>query len=86
MQPVNPPTPTFIIGACESIFKTYKRTCPFSAALTELIDGMLTIDPAKRLSVSTSFFLTLSLGAALLQSSPRPSPVASRSSQVASAT
>jgi len=39
------------IGACESIFKTYKRTCPFSQPLKDLIDGMLTIDPAKRLSV-----------------------------------
>jgi len=39
------------VGACESIFKTYKRTCPFSPALKSLIDGMLTIDPTKRLSV-----------------------------------
>jgi len=39
------------IGACESIYKTYKRTCPFSADLKELIDSMLIIDPAKRLSI-----------------------------------
>jgi serine/threonine protein kinase len=39
------------VGACESIFKTYKRACPFSAALKGLVDGMLTIDPGKRLSV-----------------------------------
>jgi len=39
------------VGASESIFKTYKRTCPFSADLKALVDAMLTIDPAKRISV-----------------------------------
>jgi len=39
------------IGSCESIFKTYKRTCPFSPSLKALVDGMLTINPAKRLSI-----------------------------------
>ena len=40
------------LGACMSIFNTYKRTCPFSDNLRDLIDGMLTIDVSKRLSVA----------------------------------
>lgn len=39
------------VGACESVFKTYKRACPFSADLKALLDGMLTIDQEKRMSV-----------------------------------
>jgi len=40
------------VGACESIFRTYKRTCFFSPPLRELLDGMLTIDDGKRLSMA----------------------------------
>lgn len=40
------------IGASKSIFKTYKRECPFSPALVDLIDGMLTIDFRKRLPIA----------------------------------
>jgi len=39
------------MGACESIFKTYKRQCHFSPSLRELLDGMLTIEYETRLSV-----------------------------------
>jgi len=34
-----------------TIFGFYERPCTLSAAVTDLIDGMLTIDPTKRLSV-----------------------------------
>jgi len=40
------------VGACTSIFSTYKRTCKFSPSLMSLIDGMLTIDDTKRLSMA----------------------------------
>ena len=40
------------LGACEALYKMYKRNCPFSPALRELLNGMLEIDPAKRLSLS----------------------------------
>jgi serine/threonine protein kinase len=42
-----------VIGVCESTFKTYKQQHlnTFSPALKSLIDGMLTIDYATRLSV-----------------------------------
>ena len=39
------------VGACESIYRTYKRTCPFSAPLRTLLDAMLCIDQAARISV-----------------------------------
>ena len=39
------------VGACDSIYKTYKRECPFSPPLRALLDGMLTIDYEARLSV-----------------------------------
>mmetsp|Transcript_68852 Transcript_68852/g.153664 ORF Transcript_68852/g.153664 Transcript_68852/m.153664 type:complete len:343 (-) Transcript_68852:448-1476(-) len=39
------------IGACESIYSMYKRKCPFSTNLREMLDGMLTIDTTKRPSL-----------------------------------
>jgi len=39
------------IGSCDSIYGMYKRACPFSTALRELLDGMLSISVAKRPSV-----------------------------------
>jgi len=37
-------------GACDSIFKMYKRTCPFTPVLKDFLDGLLKVDPAARLS------------------------------------
>jgi serine/threonine protein kinase len=39
------------IGACESVYSMYKRKCPFSPALRELLDGMMQADPLKRWSL-----------------------------------
>ena len=36
---------------CESIFGMYRRQCPLSAELRELLDAMLAIDPARRLTM-----------------------------------
>ena len=36
---------------CESIFGMYRRPCPLSAELRELLDAMLAIDPARRLTM-----------------------------------
>jgi len=36
------------MGCCESIYKLYKRKCPFSPTLVEAIDGMLRIDQIAR--------------------------------------
>merc|ERR1719198_907610 len=37
-------------SAVLAIFARYRRPCPFSAELLALLDGMLQIDPARRLS------------------------------------
>ena len=39
------------VGACEGIYAMYRRPCPFSAELRELLDAMLAIDPARRLTM-----------------------------------
>ena len=39
------------VGPCESIFGMYRRQCPLSAELRELLDAMLAIDPARRLTM-----------------------------------
>jgi len=39
------------VSACDAVFRMYKRQCPFSAPLRDLIDGMLRIDSSKRLSI-----------------------------------
>lgn len=39
------------VGACESIYAMYQRQCPLSAELRELLDAMLAIDPARRLTM-----------------------------------
>ena len=39
------------VGPCESVYAMYKRQCPFSAELRELLDAMLAIDPARRLTM-----------------------------------
>jgi len=39
-------------GACDAIYKIYKRTCKFSPPLKAMIDGMLRIDPAKRMGIA----------------------------------
>lgn len=47
-------------STCEAIFSLYRRSCPFSADLISLLDGMLTIAPASRFTlevVRTSLWL-----------------------------
>ena len=39
------------VCTCESIFGMYRRQCPLSAELRELLDAMLAIDPARRLTM-----------------------------------
>ena len=39
------------VGACEGIYAMYRKPCPFSAELRELLDAMLAIDPARRLTM-----------------------------------
>jgi len=41
------------IGACDAIYSQYKRKCPFTPALKELCDSLLTIDTRKRSTIST---------------------------------
>ena len=36
------------IGSCDSIYAMYKRACPFSVPLREMLDSMLTIAVEKR--------------------------------------
>uniref|UniRef100_A0A6V4PRF8 non-specific serine/threonine protein kinase n=1 Tax=Prymnesium polylepis TaxID=72548 RepID=A0A6V4PRF8_9EUKA len=36
------------IGACDSIYATYKRQCPFTPVLKAMLDSMLNIEPSKR--------------------------------------
>jgi len=36
------------VGACEAIYSTYKRQCPFTAPLRAMLNAMLSIDPAVR--------------------------------------
>jgi len=40
------------MGACDTIYATYKRTCNFSPALKQLLDGMLTIDVKSRIGIA----------------------------------
>eukprot|EP00962_Isochrysis_galbana_P055622 scaffold27400_cov140-Isochrysis_galbana.AAC.3 len=47
-------------STCEAIFSLYRRSCPFSADLVSLLDGMLTIAPTSRSTleiVCTSLWL-----------------------------
>jgi len=39
------------VGACDSIYAMYKRSCPFTTPLREMLDSMLTIDVSKRPSL-----------------------------------
>ena len=39
------------VCTCESIFSMYRRQCPLSAEMRELLDAMLAIDPARRLTM-----------------------------------
>ena len=39
------------VGPCESIFGMYRRQCPLSVEMRELLDAMLAIDPARRLTM-----------------------------------
>jgi len=39
------------VGPCESIYAMYRRQCPLSVELQELIDAMLAIDPARRVTM-----------------------------------
>jgi MAP/microtubule affinity-regulating kinase len=41
-------------AACATIFQMYERECPFSPAARALLDGLLRIDPAARLSVDAA--------------------------------
>ena len=36
------------VGSCDSIYSMYKRVCPFSPELKELLNAMLSIDVSKR--------------------------------------
>lgn len=40
------------MSPCDSIYSVYKRKCSFSPDLKEVIDGMLAIDPSKRLTMA----------------------------------
>lgn len=40
------------VGACDAVFGMYSRSCRFSRQLRALLDGMLTIDPSKRLTIA----------------------------------
>jgi serine/threonine protein kinase len=40
------------LSTVQTIFGFYDRSCPFSPALIELLDGMLQINPRRRLSMS----------------------------------
>lgn len=40
------------ISACDSIFRMYSRPCPFSPALKSLLDSMLCINPAERITLA----------------------------------
>jgi serine/threonine protein kinase len=49
------------LSTVQTIFAFYERPCPFSPALVELIDGMLQINPRRRMSmteVAASAWLT----------------------------
>ena len=50
------------VGSCDSIYAMYKRACPFTPELKELLNAMLTIDPAQRISMAAisahRFFVT----------------------------
>ena len=39
------------VGPCESIYGMYRRQSPISAEMRELLDAMLAIDPARRLTM-----------------------------------
>ena len=39
------------VGTCEGIYAMYQRQCAFSTELRELLDAMLAIDPARRLTM-----------------------------------
>jgi len=39
------------VGPCESIYSMYRRQCPLSAELQELLDSMLATDPARRVAM-----------------------------------
>lgn len=38
-------------GSCDSFYSMYKRQCPFSTELKDLLDHMLLIDPTKRITI-----------------------------------
>lgn len=40
------------VGACASVYAMYKRPCPFSNAAQQVIDRLLLIDPARRLTIA----------------------------------
>jgi BR serine/threonine kinase len=39
-------------STCRTIFGFYERTCPFTPALVELLDGMIVINPRRRMTMS----------------------------------
>lgn len=40
------------VGPCDSIYSMYKRACPFTPELKELLDAMLCINPTNRLPMA----------------------------------
>jgi len=39
------------VGACDSFYSMYKRSCPFTPELKQLLDAMLMIDPKVRVTI-----------------------------------
>jgi len=58
------------VGACDSIFRMYRRTCGYSSELKTLLDHMLLVDVGKRWSVTDV------KGAAWLETPPAGPPEA----------
>jgi len=58
-----------------TIFGFYGRTCPLSPALVDLLDGLLQVAPAKRLSLEAVAVHPWAQGAAEMPASPVPQPV-----------
>ena len=59
-------------GACDAVFRMYKRECPFNGELKDLIDGMLTIDPTKRLTLDQVAAHAWIKGAQWFKAAPPP--------------
>jgi serine/threonine protein kinase len=43
------------VGACDSIYNMYDRSCPFSLKCRDFVDGLLAIDPARRSTIPQAY-------------------------------